>query len=106
MRNGDAIASGVLVNSQSICVTFGITPPEWLCQGELPCSTLDPELFFPASYGLQCRVQIETARQVCRTCPVRLECLDWALARPYLEGIWAATTPLERRRLRKKTSAA
>ena len=33
---------------------------------------------------------------ICHTCPVRTECLEYALARPTLLGIWAATTSVER----------
>jgi len=36
---------------------------------------------------------------VCRTCPVRLECLDEALTHDY-SGVWGGTTEAERRAIR------
>ncbi len=41
------------------------------------------------------------AKAVCRACPVRSECLAFALATGSHDGIWGGTTPYERRRLRK-----
>lgn len=46
------------------------------------------------------RYTVAAARAVCAGCDVRAACLDYALADPSLEGIWAATTLYERRRLR------
>lgn len=39
------------------------------------------------------------AKQHCVECPVRRECLSYALARPALEGVWGGITQDERRRL-------
>jgi len=75
--------------------------PPWLLQREdLPCRVLDPDLFFPENYGMQHHVQIAQARDACFRCPMYSACLDWAVTKPDLEGVWAATTPPERRRLR------
>lgn len=41
------------------------------------------------------------AKAVCRACPVRDECLGFALRTGQQEGIWGGTTPYERRRLRR-----
>jgi WhiB family redox-sensing transcriptional regulator len=41
-------------------------------------------------------------KSVCRTCPVRGECLSFALAHPELTGCWGGTTDRERRSLRKE----
>jgi WhiB family redox-sensing transcriptional regulator len=46
------------------------------------------------------------ARAVCRGCAVRPECLEYALARPVLPGIWADTTSEERACLRLARAAA
>lgn len=46
-------------------------------------------------------------KAVCRRCLVRGECLAWALDQPdTLQGIWAATTRQERRRLRNTNREA
>lgn len=52
-------------------------------QPGLPCRTADPELFFA-----QDPEGIERAKQVCRPCPVRVECLAGALGRLEPWGVW------------------
>ncbi len=42
------------------------------------------------------------AKAVCRACPVRSECLAFALKTGQREGVWGGTTPYERRRLAKQ----
>ena len=48
----------------------------------------------------------ETARAkaICRGCPVTVECRDYALARPGLFGVWAATSQSERTMLRVESA--
>jgi WhiB family redox-sensing transcriptional regulator len=41
---------------------------------------------------------------LCEGCEVRVECLDFAMADPNLEGTWGGTTTRERRRLRQAAS--
>lgn len=48
------------------------------------------------------------ARRLCATCPVRDDCLDYALAANITFGIWGGTSPLQRRQLqrtRRRTAA-
>ncbi|WP_256862283.1 WhiB family transcriptional regulator [Microbispora sp. GKU 823] len=73
---------------------------------EPACRSVPPELFFPLGYGREFARQIEEAKAVCRACPVYSRCRDYVLANPELapEGIWAATTPKERRRLREQVA--
>ncbi|MFJ2033053.1 WhiB family transcriptional regulator [Streptosporangium sp. NPDC087985] len=61
------------------------------------CLDEDPELFFPVSSEGPGRVQYEQAKAVCRRCPVRLRCLDYALNTHQMYGVWGGTTPEERR---------
>ena len=44
------------------------------------------------------------AVSLCGGCPVRAECLAYALADPTLEGTWAGTSKRERRAMRRKAS--
>jgi WhiB family redox-sensing transcriptional regulator len=45
---------------------------------------------------------LDDARAVCAGCPVRRECLDFALeGSTHLYGVWAGTSERERRRLRR-----
>jgi WhiB family redox-sensing transcriptional regulator len=50
---------------------------------ELPCRTNDPELFFAESPA-----DVEHAKALCATCPVRLACLSGALERREPWGVW------------------
>ena len=75
-------------------VLYGRQEREW--QGRANCMGVDPELFFPER-GASTR----EAKEVCRGCVVREDCLDYALSDPKLEGWWAGTSEKERRRLRR-----
>lgn len=76
------------------------------------CRTVDTALFFPSATWAGSRPhvghgstvvdrQIEAAKSVCATCPVRPDCLDYALAANEPEGVWGGTDPVERRAIRK-----
>jgi WhiB family redox-sensing transcriptional regulator len=67
------------------------------------CRTSDPEIFFPISTKPEFALE---ALRVCATCPVREECLDWALEHRVSDGIWGGLTEDGRRMLRLETSAA
>jgi WhiB family redox-sensing transcriptional regulator len=47
----------------------------------------------------------EAAKAVCVACPVRVECLEHALADPELVGVWGGTSDRERRRMRRDGAA-
>ena len=60
-----------------------------------------PDPFFPVgSTGLAVE-QIEAAKAVCEQCPVKTECLQFALETNQDSGIWGGTSEEERRRLRR-----
>ena len=42
------------------------------------------------------------ARETCRGCPVRQQCLSAGMADPTLSGMWDGTTGRERRRIRER----
>lgn len=67
--------------------------PRWQTLAE--CKGEPVELFIPDRGGPSAR-----AKQLCARCPVRAECLKYALAIPDLVGYWAGTNERERRRLR------
>ncbi len=66
------------------------------------CRDTDPDLFFPVGSTGYALVQIERAREVCGQCPVRVECLDYALETNQDSGIWGGTSEDERRILRRQ----
>ena len=42
----------------------------------------------------------DPARATCLSCPVRPECLEYALTHPEVDGVWGGTSRQERRRIR------
>lgn len=46
-----------------------------------------------------------STRRLCGTCPVRGECLDFALADDSLTGLWGGTTDTERQQIRRSKVA-
>jgi WhiB family transcriptional regulator, redox-sensing transcriptional regulator len=61
------------------------------------CQSADPELFFPVSSTGPSRDQAERAKAVCAVCPVRRECLQFALATQQAHGVWGGMSEHERR---------
>jgi WhiB family redox-sensing transcriptional regulator len=59
------------------------------------CAETDPEAFFPEKGG-----STREAKRVCTGCPVRAECLEFALANDERFGIWGGLSERERRRVR------
>lgn len=68
------------------------------------CRRADPTWFFPPSYHNNTPL-VRAAKNVCSACPVRDECLAYALDNPELtvDGIWGGLTPRERNRARTVT---
>ncbi len=64
-----------------------------------PCR-IDPDLFFPDTYGVKDAAAVAAAKALCHGCPKRLDCLTTALETPERYGIWGGTTPRERDWLR------
>ncbi|MHA6631886.1 WhiB family transcriptional regulator [Pseudonocardia sichuanensis] len=61
------------------------------------CRGTDPEVFFPAAQaGPALAEQVGRAKAVCARCPVRPQCLEFAL-RALPEGVAGGLTPDERR---------
>lgn len=70
------------------------------------CVRLDPGLFFPADTGdpWTLKSAADAVRPYCELCPSRAECLTEALATATMDGsgLWAGTTPRERRTLARR----
>ena len=48
--------------------------------------------------------QIDHAKNICRSCPVRNQCLDWALESGQDAGVWGGMTAIERRELKRRAA--
>ena len=65
------------------------------------CLGVDPDLFFPER-GASTR----EAKEVCRGCVVREDCLEYALVHGEKFGIWGGMSERERRRIRRARATA
>ncbi|MFG2586888.1 WhiB family transcriptional regulator [Streptomyces sp. NBC_01166] len=66
------------------------------------CREEDPDLFFPIGSTGPALVQAEEAKAVCGTCPVREQCLEWALENGQDSGVWGGMDENERRALKRR----
>lgn len=71
---------------------------------EAACLNEDPELFFPVGNTGPALMQIAEAKKVCRECPVREPCLQWALDAGQDHGVWGGMSEDERRALRRRAA--
>ena len=78
------------------------TPPaDW--RKRAACLHNDPELFFPVGYATDAdRWQAEEAKTVCRHCPVRRDCLNYAIDKGIKHGIYGGRTPDERDKVKRR----
>ena len=77
------------------------SPEERSWHDQANCLGVDPDLFFPER-GASTR----EAKEVCRGCVVREECLEYALTNGEKFGIWGGMSERERRRLRRARALA
>ena len=72
---------------------------EWVHNAR--CKDEDPELFFPVGTTGPAASQISAAKAICMQCPVRDECLEWAMVTAQDAGVWGGLSEEERRALRR-----
>ena len=65
------------------------------------CLGVAPALFFPERGA-----RTKEAKEVCRGCIVREDCLEYALSHGEKFGIWGGMSERERRRLRRQRALA
>lgn len=66
--------------------------------GELPCTQVDPEVFF--SKGGR---NIAQAKAICARCPSREDCCEYAV-HFHEVGVWGQTTTVERAAIRRRAT--
>ena len=71
------------------------TEMEWMLHAK--CRGVAPTAFFPSD-----GVGVERAQRVCENCPVRMECLEYALEHRIEHGVWGGTSERERRRIARR----
>ena len=70
------------------------------------CRDADPDLFFPVGATNEALAETRAAMALCLRCPVREQCLEFAMVTNQRDGIWGATSEEDRRRLRSAWLAA
>lgn len=61
------------------------------------CRGVNPDLFYPERGE-----STKEAKAVCAGCPVRIDCLEYAIAHNERFGIWGGKSERERRAIRKQ----
>lgn len=72
------------------------SPSPWMAQAE--CADSSPDLFFPETPGPE---NCADAKAICAVCPVRVQCLHYAMTHR-MAGVWGGTSEADRRRIRRK----
>jgi WhiB family transcriptional regulator, redox-sensing transcriptional regulator len=73
-------------------------------QGRAACAGMDAQLFFApdGERPQQREIREAKAKAVCALCPVRAQCLDYALRNSIRGGIWGGLNQEERSRERRR----
>jgi WhiB family transcriptional regulator, redox-sensing transcriptional regulator len=87
-------AEGKEFNVEIVELMSGMEDRGWRARAN--CMGVDPDLFFPER-GASTR----EAKEVCRGCVAREDCLEYALDNGEKFGIWGGMSERERRRLRR-----
>ena len=67
---------------------------EFINNNQLGCKGINPSVFFPEDAA-----GVRKAQSICRKCPVRFICLEYALEAKETYGIWGGISERGRKRL-------
>lgn len=82
------------------------TEARW--QDRAACKGMDPVIFFGPEHAetvKEKREREDAAKAVCNTCPVKHDCLEYALEAREAYGIWGGLTELERKTLLRRRAS-
>jgi len=65
------------------------------------CNNHPPAVFFPSD-----GVGVETAKEICASCPMKEPCLEYAIENRVDHGVWGGASERQRRRIIKARRAA
>jgi hypothetical protein len=69
-----------------------VTAPAWM--DDAACRGVDPDLWYPDQGDWN---SSRAAKRICRSCPVRLACLAYAVANGEAFGVWGGLSSNDRR---------
>lgn len=93
--------------SSGVLAAWGTSPPgpaDW--RHEAACLAHDAEKWFPIGTTGPAIRQMEEAIAVCMGCPVRAQCLRYALDNRIVDGIWGGMGEDERQSLKRRSERA
>lgn len=94
IRHSHQVRASVRVGRGKLSIDLELSEPEpWMLEGL--CAQVDPDLWFPEKGGTT-----GDAKRICMKCPVRADCLEYALAHDERFGIWGGLSERERRALK------
>jgi WhiB family transcriptional regulator, redox-sensing transcriptional regulator len=76
------------------------TPDEISWMAGARCRGTNPDRYFPSD-----GVGVEAVQRICVDCPVRVECLEYALRHGIDQGVWGGASERQRRRIRRQRRA-
>lgn len=75
------------------------TNTDWMSQAACAgLADVSADAWFPPVGNAKAKARM--AKRICEQCPVRLECLSYALHHNIVHGVWGGLTPNERKLLR------
>jgi WhiB family redox-sensing transcriptional regulator len=83
-----------------VTVALQGTAVDWM--SEALCLSADPDLFFPEPGRDDNPQRTQAALRVCRDCPVKADCLRWALETEQQWGVLGEKTASQRTRIRNR----
>ena len=81
-------------------LSFDIEKESWML--DAACSFKNSDLFFPVGSSMKALKQSNEAIAICNECPVKIDCLEYAINTNQDSGIWGGTTEEERKNLRRQ----
>jgi WhiB family redox-sensing transcriptional regulator len=85
--------------------SLALANADYTWRSQAICRDTDPDLFFPIGTTGQALVQIDRAKEVCGMCPVKTDCLEYALETNQDSGIWGGLDEEQRRNIRRQAAA-
>lgn len=70
----------------------------------VPCTNTDPDVWFSDRDSMDVHSSastIRTAKALCKMCPVKTLCLEYAILNDEQHGIWGGLSTQDRRKLKK-----
>jgi WhiB family transcriptional regulator, redox-sensing transcriptional regulator len=76
------------------------TPDQIAWMAHALCRGTNPDRYFPSD-----GVGVEAVQRICVDCPVRVDCLEYALRHGIDQGVWGGASERQRRRIRRQRRA-